>query len=189
MLVIVSITCTFLSSYFIAYWISNSLTFLLDGAIPHARPDVRGDPPRTSHSVGAGNNLYVLFKFWWAYTCSWSNRRLCFIPCRTFRSFVLEPTMGSWHVVRRQVHSFPTKSWPRCHLFSGSSWVAQVQLSGHNCIGWQVLSSIIAFIYGHLFMCLPFWHVILLCLKYRWRPETHSFYLPFGEMTVSLQDC
>ena len=31
--------------------------------------------------------------------------------------------------------------------------------------------------------------MLILGLKYRWRTETHSFHLPFGEMTVSLQDC
>jgi hypothetical protein len=29
---------------------------------------------------------------------------------------------------------------------------------------------------------------LLLALVDRWRPETHSFHLPCGEMTVSLQD-
>nr|XP_034598351.1 protein MAIN-LIKE 1-like [Setaria viridis] len=30
---------------------------------------------------------------------------------------------------------------------------------------------------------------VITVLVDRWRPETHSFHLPFGEMTVTLQDC
>jgi hypothetical protein len=29
---------------------------------------------------------------------------------------------------------------------------------------------------------------LLTCLVDRWRPETHTFHLPFGEMTVTLKD-
>ncbi|CAN6200537.1 unnamed protein product [Urochloa humidicola] len=35
----------------------------------------------------------------------------------------------------------------------------------------------------------PFNSAALTALVDRWRPETHTFHLPFGEMTVTLQDC
>ncbi|XP_066372599.1 uncharacterized protein [Miscanthus floridulus] len=54
----------------------------LDGAIPPTRPSVRGDPPRTSHSGGAGPSA-----------ASSKN-----------------PQWVLGHAVRQHVHSFPVKS-------------------------------------------------------------------------------